>query len=347
MEDAAEAVEAIRNVLPQQDPFALSDHKFVKLFRVSKNLCREIVEMVTPYVTVSTRLSSLTVLATLRFYASGSYQEITGSNSFVAISQASTSRSIKEITNALNRPDILRTIRYQLLKILRHYVLGKFYVKYRFPGPIGCIDCTHISIVTPQQNEHLYINRKGYHSLNVQLICDTNLKILNCNARFPGLTHDAHIWRQSPISTLMENMYRENPDNLFFLLGDSGYPTRPWLLTPLGNPQNADDERYNNHFCSIRSTIERCNGVLKNRFRCLLRHRTLHYDPVMAGKIINACCVLHNLCIDNNIPEADEPHEVQEPDYGIYAAHNYVDNIRAVNPDLVAARETQRNIIIK
>ncbi|CAH1988398.1 unnamed protein product [Acanthoscelides obtectus] len=49
------------------------------------------------------------VLATLRFYACGSHQEITGSNHFVGISQASMSRAIKEVTEALNQPQILAT----------------------------------------------------------------------------------------------------------------------------------------------------------------------------------------------------------------------------------------------
>lgn len=43
----------------------------------------------------------------LRFFATGSYQEITGSNLFTAVSQPSVSRSIKEVTTVLNRPDIL------------------------------------------------------------------------------------------------------------------------------------------------------------------------------------------------------------------------------------------------
>lgn len=36
VEGAAEAIEIGRDVLPQLNPFTLSDHKFVKLFRVSK-----------------------------------------------------------------------------------------------------------------------------------------------------------------------------------------------------------------------------------------------------------------------------------------------------------------------
>jgi len=51
----------------------------------------------------------------------------------------------------------------------------RFYRKFEFPGTIGCIDCTHVAIVPPAANnnvhpEHIYINRKGYHSINTQLV---------------------------------------------------------------------------------------------------------------------------------------------------------------------------------
>lgn len=49
---------------------------------------------------------SFQVLATLRFFATGSYQEITGTNHYVGVSQPSVSRSIKEVCNALSRPEI-------------------------------------------------------------------------------------------------------------------------------------------------------------------------------------------------------------------------------------------------
>ncbi|CAH1995307.1 unnamed protein product [Acanthoscelides obtectus] len=39
------------------------------------------------------------------------------------------------------------------------------------------------------------------------------------------------------------------------------------------------------------------SGVLKNRFRCLLKDRVLHYAPFRAGQIINATSVLHNMCV--------------------------------------------------
>jgi len=47
------------------------------------------------------------------------------------------------------------------------------------------------------------------------------------------------------------------------IIADSGYALRPWMITPLHDPE-AD---FNKWFLKTRSLIERCNGVLKMRFR--------------------------------------------------------------------------------
>lgn len=123
----------------------------------------------------------------------------------------------------------------------------------------------------------------------------------------------------------------------------SGYPLRPWLLTPLRNPiPGTPEERFNNALTSIRSIIERCNGVLKNRWRCLLRHRVLHYTPEMAANIIKACCVLHNICVVRNMPVPENA----QADYGIHFAPHAepVENPQA-NADLIAARNIQQQLI--
>jgi hypothetical protein len=41
-----------------------------------------------------------------------------------------------------------------------------------FPGVVGCIDGTHVKIQGPSENEPAFVNRKDYHSINVQAICD-------------------------------------------------------------------------------------------------------------------------------------------------------------------------------
>lgn len=84
--------------------------------------------------------------------------------------------------------------------------------------------------------------------------------------------------------------------NFTIFSGDSGYALVPWLLTPiLDAAENTPEGRYTRAHIRTRNTVERSIGVLKQRFRCLSQHRTLHYDPVQAGKIIYTCAVLHNL----------------------------------------------------
>lgn len=132
-------------------------------------------------------------------------------------------------------------------------------------------------------------------------ICDSNLKIIAINARYPGSTHDAAIWQMSNICQHLRNKYFTGNLNEW-LLGDSGYPLQPWLLTPIQNaPPGSAEARYVEAHIRTRNIIERLNGVLKSRFRCLCKNRALHYSPPKAGKIAYACAALHNMCIDYNV----------------------------------------------
>lgn len=77
-------------------------------------------------------------------------------------------------------------------------------------------------------------------------------------------------------------------------------------MTPiLGAAPGSPEEHYTKLHCQVRNTVERCIGVLKARWRCLLVHRVLHYDPITAAKIVNACVVLHNFANSRNIPVPD------------------------------------------
>ena len=69
-----------------------------------------------------------------------------------------------------------------------------FYRLQRFPNVVGAIDCTHIPIKAPNENEDVYVNRQQYHSLNIQVVVNADQLILNYCARFPGSSHDAYIW---------------------------------------------------------------------------------------------------------------------------------------------------------
>lgn len=85
-----------------------------------------------------------------------------------------------------------------------------------------------------------------------------------------------------------------------FLLGDSGYPCRSYILTPFGNPSTDKQSRYNSSHVRTRNTIERAFGELKRRFAVLSIPMRTKLDTSI--KIIMACAVLHNIAIDYRIP---------------------------------------------
>jgi hypothetical protein len=54
-----------------------------------------------------------------------------------------------------------------------------------------------------------------------------------------------------------------------YLLGDGGYPSKPYLLTPLVAPNLRAEMKYNSAQIRTRNPVERAFGVLKRRFPCL------------------------------------------------------------------------------
>lgn len=107
------------------------------------------------------------------------------------------------------------------------------------------------------------------------------------------------------------------------------------------------EEYYTNIHCQTRNTVERCIGVLKARWRCLLAHRVLHYDHHMVAKIINACAVLHNICNMHRLPVPQQDSDiVQDSDYQIpqpipqdIGAHE--------DQQLLASGRLQRDLIVQ
>lgn len=96
-----------------------------------------------------------------------------------------------------------------------------FEANYNFPGILGIIDGTQIAITAlPHEIENAYVNRKGFHSINVQLVCNAQMIITNVNARFPGSTHDAYIFGGSVLNTHLEETYQRDRNTFNFLLGE-------------------------------------------------------------------------------------------------------------------------------
>ncbi|KAJ4935322.1 hypothetical protein JOQ06_016858, partial [Pogonophryne albipinna] len=130
------------------------------------------------------------------------------------------------------------------------------------PNTIGVIDCTHVHIQAPRQREWEYVNRKGRHSINVQLVGDADLAITNCVVRWPGSVHDARIFRESRLFTEFQT---NRPDGV--ILADSAYPLLPWVMTPFPTANTPSQKRYNNaHGRTSPGTVDTSAGALFHTF---------------------------------------------------------------------------------
>ncbi|CAB3241775.1 unnamed protein product [Arctia plantaginis] len=160
------------------------------------------------------------LLIALSFYATGSYQSLVGQSAFHNVSQATVSRAVGQVTKALNDPTIYhKYVRFPLEQQDRNDIKAKFYHKFKIPGVLGCIDGTHVAILRPHVHEERYFNRKGYHSLNVMIVCDSDLQIMCVDASIPGAAHDSSVWQSNPLSQHLISLAGSGGDGSF-LLGD-------------------------------------------------------------------------------------------------------------------------------
>ena len=153
-----------------------------------------------------------------------------------------------------------------------------------------------IKIVSPGgDNAELFRNRKGFFSINVQAVSGPNLAIQNIVVRWPGSVHDARVFDNSRLCARFER-----GDIPGVLLGDSGYPCRQYLMTPIIAPQTRPERMYNCAQIRTRNTVERMFGVWKRMFPCL--SQTLRTKLETTLTIIVATAVLYNFVRFRNDP---------------------------------------------
>ncbi|KAK3849766.1 hypothetical protein Pcinc_003442 [Petrolisthes cinctipes] len=299
----------------------LSDAELIKRYRLDRAGIMLVTDLVRERITNQTERSravtpEMKVLVTLRYLATGKMQLCSGDD--LGPSQQTVSRVITETLFALSRNEILsQYFKFPVTLENCHTKAVDFQQIAGFPGVIGTIDGTHVRITAPKEFEAEYVNRKRYHSINVQVVFDATYRILDIVARWPGSVHDARILRESSLNQVVFGRGMV-PDG-YHLLGDSGYPCKKWLLTPYLRPQPGPQSDYNRAHKKTRNVVERGIGQLKRRFHVL--HGEIRVTPTAkVCQIIKVCAMLHNICKDRNIripaPEdIDEPAEDIEEDY--------------------------------
>jgi hypothetical protein len=250
----------------------------------------------------------LQIFCTLRYYASGSFQAVLGDAQ--GIHKSSVSRIITRVTFAICR------LRNRYIKFPRRRAdmmttKQGFYNIANLAQVLAAVDGTLMPLLRPKNNEHLYVSRKGGHSINVLATCNADLVFTNVVAKHPGSTNDSYIWSNCNL----HEMFEAGDFGNSLILGDSGFGLSRYLLTPVLNPSTEAEERYNSAHKRTRQVIERSFGLAKQRFRCL--HKSggqMMYSPEKCCRIVLACFILHNICVQHNIP-LDEDEDEDEDGY--------------------------------
>lgn len=174
-------------------------------------------------------------------------------------------------------------------------------------GIVGCIDGTYVPIRTPVKTiRHTYVNRHDETALTLQDICDAKKRFIDCFIGTPSKMHDARVYDISFIKNKVSAM-----GDYYHIIGDAAYPISINLLTPYNGNLTPVQANFNQHFSSARVKIENAFGLLKCRFRQLLRFDM--WSVLSMSKFIISCCVLHNLCIDGNDVDYHEYDEILVP----------------------------------
>ncbi|XP_069360188.1 putative nuclease HARBI1 [Maniola hyperantus] len=270
----------------------LEAHEFLLRFRLDKTQVESLLGEIYPHLRVTgSRNHGISplhqLLLALRFYALGSLASV---GQFIGVSISSASRIIQDVTQAIT----------QLYSnyIYVNNTTEDFYKIARFPHVLGVIDCTNIRIQTPcHHRPEEFKNQKGSYSINVQAVCDANLMFMSVESKWPGSLHDANIFANSVLKVQCERKSFGNK----WLLGDNAYPLKPYLLTPIQNPQNKSEELYNESHNKTRHCIDRCFNLWKRRFPILTS--IIHRSVIRSSAIIIATAILHNVCIMNGIED--------------------------------------------
>ncbi|XP_076923607.1 protein ANTAGONIST OF LIKE HETEROCHROMATIN PROTEIN 1-like [Bidens hawaiensis] len=178
---------------------------------------------------------------------------------------------------------------------------------------LGALDGTYIKVKVPAIDRKPYRTRKGHIYTNVLGVCTRDLLFTYVLAGWEGSASDSRVLRDA-ISR--PNGLKITPGTYY--LCDAGYTNGEGFLTPYrgqryhlndwSRPPTNAKEFFNMRHSSARNVIERCFGMIKDRWAIL---RDNSYHPIESmPRIIIACCLLHNFIrttmsedpLDNEIP---------------------------------------------
>ena len=175
-----------------------------------------------------------------------------------------------------------------------------------FDNVVGAIDGLVICTRMPTLAKCVAMNvgqvnfrchRKDKYGMNLQAICDHDLKFTWADMRYPAATSDYMAWVTSKLHRALENnaMSKMIIDG-FVIVGDCAYVKKMFMATPLRGVQGGPEDAYNFYLSQLRITIERAFGVFVHRWAIL--RAPLLFPIAKVPPLVESLIRLHNFCID-------------------------------------------------
>jgi len=142
---------------------------------------------------------------------------------------------------------------------------------------VGAIDGLVVCTVMPTLAEceamscgqsNFRCHRKDKYGLNLQAICDHNLKFRWIEMKWPAATSDYMAWVTSSLAMELERDVGMLIDR-GTLVGDCTYVKKLYMATPLKGYLGGYEDAYNFYISQLRITIERAFGVLVHQWAIL------------------------------------------------------------------------------
>ncbi|XP_030062899.1 putative nuclease HARBI1 [Microcaecilia unicolor] len=241
----------------------MSDRKIVDDYRLTRTaiyqLYHEIRDDIDPTTHRSHAVPGLAKLLTvLQFLATGTFQHVLGGNS--GVDQATVSRHLSQVLHALKKY-VRQHIAFPTGEEEQRRVKQDFYKIARLPNVLGAIDCTHVALTPPADQEMQYRNRKMGHSLNVQVVCDANLRIRDAG-------YGSKTWLLTP------------------------------LAVPQSDAEKRYNEAHIATRCTIERTFGVLKSRFRCLH---ISGGSLQYSPEKVADIVLVCCMLHNIALKHHL----------------------------------------------
>ena len=195
--------------------------------------------------------------------------------------------------------------------------------QWNYPHCIGALGGKHVTVRAPQHSGSYFFNYKGFHSIVLLALVDSNYMFIFVDIGCNGRVSDGGVFSETPLAkSLLKNklslpiskpLAGRRKAVPYVIVADDAFPLQNNIMKPYPY-KDADILRriFNYRLSRARRTVESAFGILATRFRVLLKPMNL--NPDKAQLVVQASVVLHNFLMKRDAPVYAPPGTVDKED---------------------------------